>query len=55
MNILDVMEMMCDWLAAGERAGASPEDVLQYNIERFGVSEEMAKVMLNSLSLFPNR
>lgn len=57
MSLLALLEMLCDWRAASERAKQrtdDPEKVktfesgLAYNQERFGYSDELAEILLNT-------
>jgi hypothetical protein len=57
MSLLSLLEMLCDWRAASERVKQrtdDPEKVqtfeagLAYNQERFGYSDELAGILLNT-------
>ena len=57
MSLLSLLEMLCDWRAASERVRQrldDPEKVktfesgLAYNQERFGYSDEIAGILLNT-------
>jgi hypothetical protein len=49
MTLLDLLEMLCDWKAAGERhANGNIEASLKHNRERFGISDEMFAVLENT-------
>lgn len=57
MSLMAVIEMVCDWRAASERVKQridDPEKVktlesgLAYNQERFGYSDELAEIILNT-------
>lgn len=57
MSLMAVIEMLCDWRAASERVKQrtdDPEKVktfeagLAFNQERFGYSDELAEVILNT-------
>lgn len=50
MNLLDIIEMLCDWIAATERH----EDgcifkSLEINQKRFGYSDELKQILLNTV------
>jgi hypothetical protein len=46
MSLLDLMEMLCDWHAAGKRhATGSMEKSLEVNRKRFGLSDEMYDIL----------
>lgn len=53
MTLVDLIEMLADWRAATERG---PDDdlarTLQLNCERFGVSPQLADVLLNTARHF---
>jgi hypothetical protein len=57
MSLMALIEMLCDWRAASERVKQrtdNPEKVgtfesgLKYNQERFGYSDELAQILLNT-------
>jgi len=49
MNLVDVLEMFCDWLAATERhADGNIFRSIELNTERFGLSEQLADVFRNT-------
>lgn len=59
MSLMALIEMLCDWRAASERVKQrtdDPEKVksfeagLRYNQERFGYSDELAEILLNTAS-----
>lgn len=51
MSLLDLIEMLCDWSAAAMRVkqGALTVESLQFNQQRFGYSDELADIFLNTL------
>ena len=52
MNLVDVVEMFCDWHAASKRP--SDGDIragIEINQQRFGFSDELKQIMLNTLPL----
>lgn len=50
MSLLDLIELMCDWKAAGERfAGGNIADSLAHNKERFGISDQLYSVLENTV------
>ena len=52
MNLVDIMEMLCDWLAATERhADGDIYKSIEINQKRFGYSDEMKSVLVNTVSL----
>jgi len=51
MSLLSVLEMLCDWKAAGERTkDGSMARSLKVNIVRFGIDEQLAGLLLNTAS-----
>lgn len=49
MDLLDVLEMLCDWKAAGERhADGSLEKSFDVNRSRFGISPQLETIMRNT-------
>jgi len=50
MSLLDLLEMLCDWKAAGERhANGSIERSLEINGDRFGIREQLQSVLENTV------
>lgn len=52
MDLFDLVEMVCDWMAAAER---EPEDGvgLAYNVRLFGVEPQLAIIIANTLARWP--
>lgn len=51
MTLLDIIEMLCDWKAAGERhADGSITKSLKINKERFGISDEIHEILWNTVN-----
>ncbi len=49
MDLLDLVEMMCDWKAAGERhKDSSIMKSIEINTERFGLSPQLVKILKNT-------
>jgi hypothetical protein len=57
MSLMALIEMLCDWRAASERTKQRTDDPskvksfeegLKYNQERFGYSDELAEIILNT-------
>ena len=49
MSLLDLIEMLCDWKAAGERhADGSMQRSLEVNESRFQIDEQLACVLRNT-------
>ncbi len=52
MNLLDLLEMLCDWKAATMRHGdGGIYTSLEINAERFGYSDELKKILLNTVKI----
>lgn len=50
MSLLDIVEMLCDWKAASERAKqGSIAQSLAHNRARFGVDEQLATILENTV------
>lgn len=50
MNLLDLIEMICDWKAASERhADGDIYRSLEINQERFGYSDELKSILKNTV------
>lgn len=52
MNLIDVLEMLCDWKAATLRT--KDGDILrslEFNKDRFGMSDQLVAIMRNTLPL----
>lgn len=47
MDLLDLVEMICDWKASSERNVGNTLD-LDKNFERFGFSEQLASIFRNT-------
>ena len=51
MNLIDVLEMVCDWTAASQRmANTDPHAGLEKQKERFGISEELFSIIKNTVN-----
>lgn len=55
MNLIDLIELICDWKAASERhADGDIYRSLKINKERFGISDQLAQILTNTVNfLFP--
>lgn len=52
MNLVDLMEMLCDWKAAGERhKNGDIIKSIELNQKRFGYSDEIKQLLLNTVPL----
>lgn len=54
MNLIDLCEMFCDWIAAGEQHedGGNIYRSIEINQKRFGYSDEVKSILLNTAMLF---
>jgi hypothetical protein len=53
MNLLDIMEMFCDWKAAGERHNdGNILKSIERNADRFGLSPQLVRILENTAKLF---
>jgi hypothetical protein len=52
MDLFDVVEMLCDWMAAARR---NPQDgvKLDYNTRVFGIEPQLASILANTLARWP--
>lgn len=52
MNIVDMVEMLCDWKAATLRhADGDIVKSINYNAQRFGITDQLRDILLNSVDL----
>jgi hypothetical protein len=52
MNLVDIVEMMSDWIAASERhADGCPYQSLEVNEKRFGLSPQLKSILKNTIDL----
>jgi len=50
MSLLDLVEMVADWKAASERTKqGSIAQSLAHNIKRFGIDEQLASILENTV------
>jgi hypothetical protein len=54
MDLFDVVEMVCDWMAAARRNPADGVKVA-YNVAKFGIEPQMAAIIENTLARWPER
>lgn len=53
MNLLDLIEMFCDWKAAGERHNnGNILRSIEVNANRFGISPQLVKIFQNTATVF---
>jgi hypothetical protein len=52
MNLLDLMEMLCDWKAASERHNdGNIRKSIEVNVQRFGISPQLTRILENTVDL----
>ena len=52
MNLLDIVEMLCDWKAASERHNdGNIRKSIEHNADRFGLSPKMVQVLENTADI----
>jgi len=50
MNLVDVIEMICDWKASSMRhSNGNIEKSIEMNQERFGYSDDLKQILLNTI------
>jgi hypothetical protein len=52
MDLFDVVEMLCDWMAAARRNPADGVKVA-YNVQKFGIEPQLASIIANTLERWP--
>ena len=54
MDLIDLCEMFCDWIAAGEQHvdGGNIFRSIEINQERFGYSDEVKSILINTARIF---
>jgi len=56
MNLFDLMEMFCDWQASLQRSpGGSIERSIELGQDRFGYSDELKQIFLNSIETMKDK
>lgn len=56
MNLIDLVEMLCDWKAASLRhADGDVRRSIEINQGRFGFSDELKQILLNTLAVIDPR
>lgn len=52
MNLLDIVEMLCDWKAASERHhNGNIRKSIEINADRFGLSPQLVKILENTADI----
>jgi hypothetical protein len=52
MDLVDLVEMVCDWIAAAERVPGQAVD-LAYSVRAFGISRQLEAILANTLARWP--
>lgn len=52
MNLVDVIEMLCDWLTGSENTGTPVERSLEINEEHYNVSPQLMNLLRNTIRDF---
>lgn len=53
MDLIDLMEMICDWAAATKRnKNGNIHKSIEYNKGRFGISDQLASIMKNTVDRY---
>jgi hypothetical protein len=57
MNLVDLCEMFCDWIAAGEQHsdGGDIFKSIEINQERFGYSDDIKSILINTANIFKKK
>lgn len=55
MNLIDIVELFCDWTAASERHNdGNILKSIQHNRSRYNLSDQLAKILTNTAKLVDN-
>lgn len=53
MNLVDLLELLCDWKAATLRhADGDINKSIEFSAKRFGISDQLAQILRNTVELF---
>ena len=53
MNLVDIMEMICDWKASSERQkDGNLLKSIEMNAQRFGYDDQLKQIFINTAKLF---
>ena len=55
MNLLDVVEMVCDWMAASQRKDPNGKVNMVWARDRFGLEPQLEAIIANTLKLFETK
>lgn len=52
MDLVDIVEMLCDWIAAVKRhADGNIEKSIQHNEKRFGINDQLSQTFRNTVAI----
>lgn len=51
MNLIDVLEMVCDWLAASKRSQTGIAKGLEINKERYGIDDQLFEIIKHTVEM----
>lgn len=51
MNLVDLLEMFCDWRAATDRTQSNFKDSLETSIKRFKIEPQLASILRNTIDI----
>ena len=52
MSLVQLIEMVCDWMAASERSQTDIKEGLERNKERFGIDDQLFGIIKNTIVAF---
>lgn len=56
MNLIDIIEMVCDWMAATKRhADGDIQKSIEINKERFGINEQLVSIIRNTVKMLEGK
>jgi len=55
MNLVDLLEMLSDHIAAAQRDGRNPADSLEFSAKRFHLSPQLVSILKNSIPLLEGK
>src|SRR5258708_1234461 len=51
MTLIDLIEMVCDWMAASKRSQTGISKGLEINKERYGISDQLFEIIKNTVAM----
>lgn len=56
MNLIDILEMLCDWKASSERnKNGNLLKSIEINAKRFGISNQLTQILINTARLLEEK